>query len=207
MVDLYRYDEAWELEAPDALARVFDFPYDLDFPKEPDLTIGFESLSDIATLIPSLSANTLLLDLRTAEDFRAWKLPSSINLPLETLTSDTCSPFQDPSVLEKQWLELELLLKNAVVISPTDELSLLGQHVLLICYDGDTSRVATSILRARSIDAYSMRGGIRGMLLRWPKLQTMDSKKERARRLPTDNKSVPSVNFGKFAGCRYPITT
>lgn len=32
-------------------------------------------------------------------------------------------------------------------------------HVLVVCYDGDTARVATSVLRAKGLDADSVRGG------------------------------------------------
>lgn len=33
---------------------------------------------------------------------------------------------------------------------------------MLVCYDGDTARVATSVLRARNIQASSIRGGMLG---------------------------------------------
>lgn len=36
---------------------------------------------------------------------------------------------------------------------------LLGKRVLLVSYDGDTARVATSVLRARGVEAESVRGG------------------------------------------------
>ena len=49
-----------------------------------------------------------------------------------------------------------------------NEQSMVDRQVLVVCYGGDTSRVATSILRAKKMEAFSMRGGIRGMLLRWP---------------------------------------
>ena len=114
----------------------------------------------------------VVVDLRTNEDFEAWRLPLSTNLPLKTLTSDTCNPFTDASTLERQWLELDSLFQgdmNEFLLE--DKQSIVGRQVLVVCYDGDTSRVATSILRAKNIEAFSMRGGIRGMLLRWPELQ------------------------------------
>ena len=128
--------------------------------------------SGIATPLSSPGADTVLLDLRTKEDFRACRLPHSINLALETLDSETCSPFEDSCVLEKQWLELESLFQQDVTgKSFMDDQSFVGQEVLVVCYDGDTSRVATSILRAKGSEAFSMRGGIRDMLVRWPELQ------------------------------------
>jgi rhodanese-related sulfurtransferase len=38
-----------------------------------------------------------------------------------------------------------------------------GQHVLVICYHGDTARVATSVLRAKGIEADSLRGGYQAL--------------------------------------------
>lgn len=36
-------------------------------------------------------------------------------------------------------------------------------HILVLCYDGDTARVATSVLRAHGLDADSVRGGYRAL--------------------------------------------
>lgn len=36
-------------------------------------------------------------------------------------------------------------------------------HVLVVCYDGDSARVATSVLRARGLEADSVRGGYRAL--------------------------------------------
>lgn len=38
-----------------------------------------------------------------------------------------------------------------------------GHHVLVICYHGDTARVATSVLRAKGIEADSLRGGYQAL--------------------------------------------
>jgi cysteine synthase A len=61
-------------------------------------------------------------------------------------------------VLEAQWLELETLFKAEQALS-----KLRGQHVLVICYHGDTARVATSVLRAKGIEADSLRGGYQAL--------------------------------------------
>ena len=142
----------------------------------PGFSPSFETQSDIATPLSSPGESFVLLDLRRGEDFQTWKFPLSINLPLEALNSDTRSPFEDSTMLEKQWLELESLFKNELPGNPPmNEKSLVGNQVLVICYDGDTSRVATSILRAKNIEAFSMRSGIRGILLRWPEMQKIYS--------------------------------
>jgi hypothetical protein len=41
----------------------------------------------------------------------------------------------------------------------------------MICYDGDTARVATSVLRAKGISASSVKGGITAIKKELPRLQ------------------------------------
>lgn len=53
-----------------------------------------------------------------------------------------------------------------------------GYKVLLICYDGDTSRVATSVLRAKGIEADSVKEGS-GRLM---ELMATESEKARCSR-------------------------
>ena len=74
------------------------------------------------------------------------------------------SPFFDSQALEAQWRELESLFgfQNAESESPLKELASSGRSVMLICYDGDTARIATSVLRAKNIRASSIRGGMLG---------------------------------------------
>jgi cysteine synthase A len=57
-------------------------------------------------------------------------------------------------VLEAQWVELERIFSNASLVSDLD-----SHRVLLLCYDGNTARVATSVLRAKGLEAESIRGG------------------------------------------------
>lgn len=123
-----------------------------------------------------------MLDLRQSKDFGALRLPNSINLPLETLNSDTCSPFQDSSTLEKQWIELDLLFRDDSARNPLkNHGSIVDHQVLVVCYDGDTSRVATSILRAKNVEAFSVRGGTRVILPRRPKRQNTNPEKTSTR--------------------------
>jgi cysteine synthase A len=142
-VDLYRYDESWE-RSPVVL-----FTHFYDTPK----VLSQSLLNDLA-----LRPLRCVLDLRTATDFASWHLPGSVNIPLQTLDYHTPKPFSDPSVLEAQWLELEAMFKDQSVITKLD-----AHHVLVICYNGDTARVATSVLRAKGIEADSLRGGYQAL--------------------------------------------
>jgi rhodanese-related sulfurtransferase len=106
----------------------------------------------------SLKPQHRVIDLRRAQDFREWSLPESINLPLTSLGPHTTSPFSDPAVLEAQWVELEQIFNDARLVTECA-----SHHVLVVCYDGDTARVATSVLRAKGLEADSVRGGHHAM--------------------------------------------
>lgn len=106
----------------------------------------------------------LLIDLRKPADFSRWSLPHAINVPLETLDENNLRPFSNSKILEKQWSELAAVLeekKDSLIAAAQ------GRDVVLVCYDGDTARIATSILRAKNIEAFSIRGGVRELRRTW----------------------------------------
>jgi rhodanese-related sulfurtransferase len=140
-VDLYRYDEAWELTPTRALSRFAD--------------------------TTEKHTGAVLLDLRKPEDFVTSHIPGSYNLPLQSLNATTSSPFSDAAVLEKQWKELEATFTNERINAH----ELAGKDVYIICYSGDTARVATSVLRAKAISASSVKGGITALRKELPHLQ------------------------------------
>ena len=139
-VDLYRYDEAWELEPSSALSN-------------------FASSTH--------GAEAVLLDLRKPEDFIMSHIPGSYNLPLQSSNAKTPSPFSDAAVLEKQWKELEATF----TLDRINAHDLSGKDVYILCYNGDTARVATSVLRAKGISASSLKGGIAAVRRDLPQLQ------------------------------------
>ena len=100
----------------------------------------------------------ILLDFRCPSDFAANHISTAVNIPLRTLSKFDRSPYEDSNVLEAQWLELEAKFggnqkeENWRVFE--------GRSVVLICYSGDTARVATSVLRATGVEAISIRGGM-----------------------------------------------
>lgn len=143
-VDLHRYDEAWERDALDVLPEVYGSPRSLQQSLQREIN----------------PKQHRVLDLRKAADFRAWHLPESINLPLISLGPHTPSPFSDPTMLEAQWVELEQIFHD-----DRQSADLGSVHVLVVCYDGDTARVATSVLRAKGVEADSVRGGYRALTL------------------------------------------
>jgi cysteine synthase/rhodanese-related sulfurtransferase len=145
-VDLYRYDEKWELAVADAIPR-------------------------FGTSIPTLGGcfwkplpDVIIIDLRRPQDFAEGHLPDAVNKPLNTLNRGTTTPFSDPKVLEQQWTELDNLVREGKLLDVSVDLAVLqASSVLVVCYDGDTSRMATSVLRAKQVDASSIRGGMKAL--------------------------------------------
>jgi rhodanese-related sulfurtransferase len=140
-VDLYRYDEAWELEPAKALSQLTD-------------TIAHH-------------VGTVVLDLRKPEDYITGHIPGSYNIPLKSLNASTPSPFFDAATLEQQWKELDAMFTSDHINAH----ELIGREVHIICYDGDTARVATSVLRAKGISASSVKDGITAIKKELPHLQ------------------------------------
>ncbi|KAK7420446.1 hypothetical protein QQZ08_010433 [Neonectria magnoliae] len=163
-VDLYRYDDSWELEALSALSSFFSI-----HPLGTHNTVL--SLTDQIDKALTSRPNTQILDFRRSSDYDAFHLPNSVNIPLETLRDGASrgSPFANPAddcaMLEELWLELEDLFtvkdkagkRNASAEALMAVLR--GKKVLTVCYDGDSARVANSVLRAKGVNAESIRGG------------------------------------------------
>ncbi|KJZ74043.1 hypothetical protein HIM_06492 [Hirsutella minnesotensis 3608] len=157
-VDTYRYDEKWERDALEALADFFGMKEDailslLCLISKPQSSIPFEVRSQLLKVIHPMP-DTAIVDLRQASDFAQFSLPESHNLPF--VFPHTVSPFDDPKVLGDLWQRLEGTFK-----SPSQDVQtrIDGKRILLICYDGDSARMAASVLRAKGYEADSVRGG------------------------------------------------
>ena len=114
----------------------------------------------------------LTIDIRQELDFQDFHLPGSINVPFASEFSP--SPFSDPSTLATLWTRLETYFS-----APPETLlsAMKDKQILVVCYDGDASRVASSVLRAKGYETNSVKGGF--MALRKVRAQsneTMSSK-------------------------------
>lgn len=145
-VDLYRYDDRWEKEAALALRELFDI----------DSALASTLAPVTSKVVPKPS--TSVIDLRQPLDFQDFSLPGSINVPF--VKEETVGPFSDPQVLEDLWKKLETTFKM-----PSDEIRSLieEKQILLLCYDGDSARVATSVLNAKGYNASSLKGGFKAL--------------------------------------------
>ncbi|OAA38118.1 cysteine synthase K/M:Cysteine synthase B [Metarhizium rileyi] len=145
-VDVYRYDEAWERDAADALSAFYGV----------SKTLSSDILLASSTARPR--SETTIVDLRQAADFEEFHIPGSTNVPF--VQANQPSPFSDPSTLQQLWIRLEETFK----VPHQDLQSLIcGKRVLLLCYDGDSSRVANSVLRAKGYETESIRGGFKAL--------------------------------------------
>lgn len=102
-----------------------------------------------------LRIKSCIIDLRRKEDFASNNIPGSLNIPLQSLESTTQSPFFDAGLLEAQWKELESTFTQEILNSH----NLQVKEVCIICYNGDTARLAASVVRAKGVAAYSIKGG------------------------------------------------
>ncbi|KAM0078639.1 hypothetical protein ACKRZS_009364 [Fusarium odoratissimum] len=157
-VDLYRYDEKWERSASEALDAFFDVDRGalLDMVLA-DPKIGSVNTVDLQSILRS-KQDTTIIDLRQPDDFSMFHLPGAVNMPF--VQDGTPSPFSDAKLLESLWKNLDGAFK-----APGAEVQplLSGRRVLLTCYDGDSARVATSVLRAKGYEADSIRGGFQAL--------------------------------------------
>ncbi|OHF01839.1 cysteine synthase K/M:Cysteine synthase B [Colletotrichum orchidophilum] len=157
-VDLHRYDEAWEKTATEVFMQI---------PSASDIQTNDTHLpstpryvdNSSASLIPRLP-NTIIIDLRQSEDYQAHQIAGSENIPV--VESSDWKPFSDAKVLEKLWLELEATFDSSKEVGRQLE-DHRQKPILVLCYDGDSARVATSVLRAKGFEADSVRGGFRAL--------------------------------------------
>ncbi|KAI1080698.1 tryptophan synthase beta subunit-like PLP-dependent enzyme [Whalleya microplaca] len=156
-VDLYRYDEAWEKDATVVFPLFFDVkPVPVYEILLSILKLDSTNQKGLENMV-ALKQDVAIIDLRQPNDFAKFNLPGSINLPFANSTD--ASPFSDPAVLASLWPKLD-----ARFSSPDQSLlSIQGKRILVLCYDGDSSRVATSVLRAKGYEADSLRGGFRAL--------------------------------------------
>lgn len=103
------------------------------------------------------SPKPTIIDLRSSSDFATGHIPTAINAPLANLTADTPSPFDDVDTLQTQWADLKAQCTEGEV-----GCALQGRFgpFMMLCWNGETSRLATAVMRAMGVEAYSVRGGM-----------------------------------------------
>jgi rhodanese-related sulfurtransferase len=142
-VDKYRYDDQWEIDAPSALHSFFDAHAS---------PLCHASRPHICQL--QLQRDAAIIDLRQPADFASFSFDGAINLPF--VHANTPSPFSNSQVLDDLWVRLDRRFK-----APDREVreKIGSKRLLVLCYDGDSARVATSVLQAHGYEARSIKGG------------------------------------------------
>lgn len=113
----------------------------------------------------SSSSAIRCIDLRSPEDFEECHVQGAFTSPLDGLTPTSTSVFEfgEPQVLIDQWKRLKAKIEDAGV---SKWLSAATNPLLVLDYDGNTSRVMAAALRARGFEAYSFKDGMSG-LAKW----------------------------------------
>ena len=111
--------------------------------------------ADILEMAATTEGGLRLIDLRSSAD--ALPMHEDISpVPLPGLKADDPSPFDNNSVLEKQWYGLGHLMKSGLLTRDVPK----DVPAILLCYNGETSRLACSMLRGRGFKAFSAKGGL-----------------------------------------------
>lgn len=117
------------------------------------------------TLQVGVKREQIVLDLRNEADFDREHLSGSCSLPIPNFSAGTGGGdlFGNPELLHWASTSLKTLLEGAKGSKILDKARSQDQSVLVLCYHGDFSRLATATLRKRGVTAFSVKGGFGGL--------------------------------------------
>jgi rhodanese-related sulfurtransferase len=72
--------------------------------------------------------------------------------------------FGDPDAVFKVWNPMQTLFAGQEMANTLEDAQRGRRAVVVICYDGDASRLATAMLRDRGLEALSVQGGLAGFV-------------------------------------------
>ena len=102
----------------------------------------------------SRTSRTRILDLRQRNDFDVGHIRWSLSRPLKDLTPMMRDVFGNPDNLHTLWKGLKIKFDDGEKMLSPKKLPM-----IVLCYDGETSQMATSLLRAKGYTAFSVCGG------------------------------------------------
>ena len=114
---------------------------------------------------PRRKSSPLIIDLRSKTAFNTRHLPGSFHLPLDGLTPKLAGGdlFGDPHAVFSVWNGIQSLFYAPPASKILEGAKIYHLPVLVVCYDGDASRLATSTLRHRGVEASSVKGGFEAL--------------------------------------------
>jgi len=128
-----------------------------------------QSVDSFLISCPSLA----VVDIRPAGSFTELHINGACNIPLSDTEHDL---FGSPDAVEKRWRELKGSMESGVWPllhqhhHQTEPTIMAGKRaattasVLVVCTDGDSSRMACSMLRGRGVKAYCVNGGFSALV-------------------------------------------
>ncbi|KAJ3982074.1 tryptophan synthase beta subunit-like PLP-dependent enzyme [Lentinula detonsa] len=166
-VDRYPYQPEWELSAEIVLAKILVYMSNEEMRDKKNSCSARGSSSR-----PAPCEDLVILDIRAEIDYNKRHFPAAISLDIGS-DAESVNPFLDTPTMVKQWRSLYQQLSHE---NPIFEEKVKGNTMVVFCYDGNTSRIATSILRHRRVEAYSCAGGIGAC---WKLLDRIDGRERR----------------------------
>jgi rhodanese-related sulfurtransferase len=116
-------------------------------------------LQDVTTL------SILIVDLRNTSEFRESNVPRSISVPLQGLREGLAGGdlFGNAEAVHAVWTQVQTWLQGAELSRMLIDTAKSDRKVLILCYDGFTSQLASSAFREKNIEAFSVRGGFQAL--------------------------------------------
>ncbi|PLB55683.1 tryptophan synthase beta subunit-like PLP-dependent enzyme [Aspergillus steynii IBT 23096] len=135
--------------------NVYSFRWEID-PQE-----ILDSMPEITNGVTGSPA-VRFLDLRSQADFESGHVKGAFNAHLPGLSADTITPFNfdEINTLVEQSKRLEELLQEQAI---SDWISNDGPPIVVVDYNGDTSRILVAALRAKGVEAYTFIDGVPGL--------------------------------------------
>jgi hypothetical protein len=89
-----------------------------------------------------------------------------LNLPLSGLTPTLADGdlFGDPEAVHMTWNAIQGLFSASQGLQLVESIKRSRRAVVVLCYDGDASRLGTSILRQKGVEGFSVKRGFEGLI-------------------------------------------
>lgn len=155
-VDTDEYDGRWEFSAHGAMTMLYGHDWNENQHPLCGKAIPNGVIHD-NSVKPEHSSKVTVIDLRSSQDFDDEHIRGAISTPLANLTAATPSLSDDVDTLQQQWKDLKAKCEGEEL---RNILNAASNSYLVLCYNGETSRIATAVMRAQGVEAYSVMGGM-----------------------------------------------
>lgn len=128
------YDPNWELNSHEAMMMLYGREWSGDMKSK--LYCNQSTPKSFSSSILSM-----LLHLRSSEDFSIVHISGARSMPIASLTPATVSPFDDVKVLDMKWRDLKHTMSGPEFLG----MDIVSSPLIVVCYHGETARLACSI--------------------------------------------------------------